>query len=297
MPHGTAAERADERAREVGTSPAPNLTVVPASSEETPDQPSSENLGESPALAAQTSEPTVELFESKTTRTVRHRQARIRLILQPRGHLRRYVLLDSEKLRVLLGQPYCREIDPLPARQEHFELRTSELWAIGIAKAKADLRELYERIREREAQLDMTQAEPTGLGKNADVLPSPRASRPPALATPGNSVRASAPQGPARGELLNFWHGGEFGFGLDLYDREQRRLIRIEDIDLMRALELSNADIGDVICVVRQNTRKVAIQEQRTGSHGHGKRVVHGTRTVYAITVEIPRERAVADRT
>jgi hypothetical protein len=296
MTHGTTAGRAVDRAPEGDTPPAPTLTVVPSSSTHTPDEPATASPGEEAVPAAAAADQKLELLELKTIQHVSYRQARIRMVLQPGGRLKRYVLLDSERLRVLLGQPHCREIDEFPARHEHFELRTSELWAIGKAKARAELRELYKRIREREAELESMRAAEDGVPATAEALPGPRPAPSRALAAPGKKVQQTAPREDSRGELLEYWYGGEFGFGVDLYDRDTRSLIRIEDIDLMRAFELSKANVGDVIRVLRKGTREVSIREQRTGSHGEGKRDIRAKRTLYEVIREEPSEVPLANR-
>src|SRR5262245_32484837 len=74
------------------------------------------------------------------------RDASIELILEPSGRLRRFVVLASEKSRIALEQPRRREIEPLHAQQEHFHLRTSELWALAEHQARTSLRLLYSRL-------------------------------------------------------------------------------------------------------------------------------------------------------
>jgi hypothetical protein len=296
MTHGTAAERAVDCTQEPGTPPAPTLTVVSSSSRGTSEAPATQIKGEAGAPTAEAATAELDLLELPTIRYVSYRQARIRLVLQPGGRLKRYVFLDSERLRILLGQPHCREIDEFPARHEHFELRTSELWAIGQAKAKAELRELYQRIRQREEELESTRATEEGTRAASDALAAPRPAPTKALRAPGKTVAPTAAREDSRGELLEYWYGGEFGFGLDLYDRDTRSVIRIEDIDLLRAFELSQAEMGDVIRVLRKGTRDVVIREQRTGSHGTGKREIRGKRTLYEVIREEPREMANAHR-
>lgn len=205
-------------------------------------------------------------------RTVRFRQARIELLLVPGGRLRRYVMLESDRLRVALGQPKRREIDSLYARQQHFELNTSELWALGEHQAEASLRRLYARIAEvqqAEAQaIPKRQQLPKPLGKVLSPLPAD-----------GSVMGELLYAGPAEGAM----------FCVELLE-DRRRVRSIAHLDLARALQVANVKVGDTIRIEREGHHEVSIREERTGSHGEGKRTLRHGREIFRITKETPLE-------
>lgn len=205
-------------------------------------------------------------------RSVRFRQARIELLLVPGGRLRRYVVLESARLRVALGQPKRREIDSLYARQQHFELSTSELWALGEHQAEASLRLLYSRIAEKEL---------------AEAQATPKRQR---LPKPLGQVLAPLPiDGSVQGELLYAGPADGEMFCVELLE-DRRRVRSIAHLDLARALQAANVKVGDTIRIEREGHHEVSIREERTGSHGEGKRTLRHGREIFKITKETPLE-------
>ena len=199
-------------------------------------------------------------------RCVRHGKASIELVLEPGGRLRRFVVLDSEKLRVALGQPRRREIDPLYAQQEHFELRTSELWALAEDQARTSLRKLYAKLAE--------QAASTGTK-----------ARRPRVQPLGQLQAPEAAEQRVRGELLYAGPTANGQFCVELLE-EGRRVRTIEGLDLARALQVAGAQLRDTIVVERGSTHEVTIREERSGSHGEGSRSLRRGRETFTITVE-----------
>jgi hypothetical protein len=205
-------------------------------------------------------------------RSVRFRQARIELLLVPGGRLRRYVVLESPRLRVALGQPKRREIDSLYARQQHFELSTSELWALGEHQAEASLRRLYARIAEV---------------KQAEAQATPKRQQ---LRKPLGKVLAPLPvDGSVQGELLYAGPTEGAMFCIELLE-DRRRVRSIAHLDLARALQAANVKVGDTIRIEREGHHEVSIREERTGSHGEGKRTLRHGRDIFKITKETPVE-------
>jgi hypothetical protein len=202
-------------------------------------------------------------------RSVDFRDAKVELVLEPGGRLRRYVVLNSQRLRVALGQPKRREIDPLSAKQPHFELRTSELWALAEHQALASLRLLYAKL-----------AEPSGAATPA--LPRRASTRP-----LGQLEAPSPADDSVRGELLyaNPTSDGTFEIGLL---EDGCRVRTIQGIDLARALLVAEAKLRDTILVERQGDHNVVIREERSGSHGEGTRTLKRGRETFTITRESP---------
>lgn len=201
-------------------------------------------------------------------RSVRFRQARIELLLVPGGRLRRYVVLESARLRVTLGQPKRREIDSLYARQQHFELSTSELWALGEHQADASLRRLYAQI----AKVELAEAQAT-----------PKRHR---LPKPLGTVLSPLPvDGSVQGELLYAGPTDGEMFCIELLE-DRRRVRTIAHLDLARALQAADVKVGDTIRIEREGHHEVSLREERTGSHGEGKRTLRHGRETFKITKE-----------
>ena len=205
-------------------------------------------------------------------RRVRFRQASIELVLSPGGRLRRFVVLDSERLRLALGQPRRREIEPLNAKQEHFELSTSELWAWGEHGAQASLRLLYARLGEQALEQKPATASQPRRPKEIGRLEAP---------VPADDA--------VRGELLFAGSTDAAMFCIELLE-DRRRVRTIAHVDLARALLLADAQVGDTILVERMGARDVSIREERTGSHGEGHRTLRRGRELFKITKESPLE-------
>lgn len=201
-------------------------------------------------------------------RRVRFRQASIELVLVAGGRLRRYVVLEAARLRLALGQPRRREIESLSAKQEHFELSTSELWAWGEHQAHASLRLLYSRISEKE----LSEAPATNAQRRL-----PRA--------PGKIEAPQPADGTVRGQLLFAGHTEEAMFCIELLE-DGRRVRTIAHVDLARALEVADARVGDTIIVEREGHHEVPIREERAGSHGEGSRTLRRGREIFKITKE-----------
>lgn len=206
-------------------------------------------------------------------RRVRFRQASIDLVLVPGGRLRRYVVLETRRLRLALGQPRRREIESLSAKQEHFELSTSELWAWGEDQAHTSLRLLYARLSEKELS--------EAPAANARQQRLPRAL---------GKIEAPAPaEGTVRGQLLFAGPTEEAIFCIELLE-DGRRVRTIAHLDLVRALQVADARVGDTIVVERAGHHEVSIREERTGSHGEGSRTLRRGRETFKITKQTPLE-------
>lgn len=215
--------------------------------------------------------PCAHRMSSFARRRVRYREASIELVLEPGGRLRRFVVLASEKLRIALGQPRRREIEPLEAKQAHFELRTSELWSLGEHQALASLRLLYARL-----------AEQAGA--------STRAQRP-RLRALGERAPPEPAQETVRGELLYAGPTADGQFAIELLE-DGRRVRSIQGLDLARALLVAGAKPRDTIVVERQAPHDVTIREETAGSHGEGHRTLKRGRDTFKITKESPIEAA-----
>lgn len=205
-------------------------------------------------------------------RRIRFRQASIELLLVPGGRLRRYVMLETARLRLALGQPRRREIESLYAKQEQFELSTSELWAWGEHQAHASLRLLYSRISEKE------------------LSEAPAANARRRLPRELGKIEAAQPaDGTVRGTLLFAGNTADAMFCIELLE-DGRRVRTIAHLDLARALQVADARIGDTIVVEREGHHEVPIREERAGSHGEGSRILRRGREIFKITKETPLE-------
>ena len=200
-------------------------------------------------------------------RTYSYHGVHLQHVLRPGGILQRHVVIDSVRLRQLLGQPRRRAIAALNARQEHFELRTSELWELAESQALPSLQRIYaEAQRTSETLRD-------GRGRRSSL--------------PRNLSSAMDPtdwhEG-ARGILL---HGqeGEDGsdYNLYLWAPEELKLLRISGSDLKRAWQKSQARLGETIQVIPRGEHSVPIEEERSGTHGEGRRTLHPRRVVFDI--------------
>lgn len=195
------------------------------------------------------------------------------LVLVPGGQLRRFVELHTEKLRVVLGQPQRREIEPLLAEQKHFHLRTSELWALAERQANDSLRLLYTCLAE----------------KNKALKPAPKTSAPKPTPVLGHVLAPEPIEASARGQLLFAGPTHDGRFCVELLE-DNRRVRSIVGLDLARALEVAQVKSGDMILIERDGGHEVAIQEERSGSHGDGRRTLRRARETFRITNESPPE-------
>lgn len=210
------------------------------------------------------------LFERR--RRVDYREASIELVLVAGGRLRRFVVLHTESLRLALGQPRRREIDSLVARQEHFELSTSELWALGLHQAHHSLKLLYEKLGERKSS----------------APPRKRTALPRALGTVQPGLPAN---GTVCGELLFAGRTDDALFCVEVLE-DRRRVRTIAHLDLARALEVADVKVGDTILIEPTGAHQVAIREERTGSHGEGARTLRRARETFTITKLPPLEQS-----
>lgn len=206
-------------------------------------------------------------------RWVHYRDASMELVLVPGGRLRRFVELHSEKLRVVLGQPERREIEPLLAEQEHFHLRTSELWALADRQARDSLRLLYTCLAE----------------KNKALKPAAQTSHPTPAPALGHVLAPQPIEASARGQLLFAGATHDGRFCVELLE-DNRRVRSIVGLDLARALEVAQVKSGDMILIERDGRHEIAIHEERSGSHGEGRRTLRRARETFRITNESPPE-------
>lgn len=204
-------------------------------------------------------------------RCVRYREASVELVLEPGGRLRRFVVLASQKLRIALGQPRRREIEPLEAKQAHFELRTSELWSLAEHQALTSLRLLYARLAEQAGASTRT--------------------RRPRIRALGQLAPPEPAQEAVRGELLYAGPTADGQFAIELLE-DGRRVRSVQGLDLARALQVAGAKPRDTIVVERQARHDVAIREETSGSHGEGHRTLKRGRDTFKITKESPIEAA-----
>ena len=213
-------------------------------------------------------DPKFEVWKAFNRRRVRFRGASIELVLVPGGRLKRYVILESEKLQLALGQPRRREIESLDAQQEQFRLHLSELWRLAEHQAKKSLRVLFDRLNEPARE---SPARP-GQQTRADRLLG--------------EIQVAVPaRGAVRGELLFAGHVENGLFSIELLE-DRRRVRSIKGIDLARALEIAGAQIGDTILVEPTGQQEIAIREERSGLHGEMQRTFKGARETFRISKE-----------
>lgn len=200
-------------------------------------------------------------------RTYRYHGVHLQHILQPGGILERYVVIETARLRQLLGQPRRRPIESLTAHQEHFEFRTSELWELAEAQALPALQKIYAEANRFSQALREERKRPAGVARQ--------------LATAIEPVNSP---GPARGILLHGQEGedGEEYF-LYVWDPQSLRLLKIRGVDLKRAWQQSQARLGETIEVVPRQTTSMSIEEERSGTHGQGRRTIHRRRARFDI--------------
>ncbi|MFL6601896.1 MAG: hypothetical protein ACJ8R9_11275 [Steroidobacteraceae bacterium] len=200
-------------------------------------------------------------------RTYSYHGVHLQHVLHPGGILQRHVVIDSAHLRQLLGQPRRRAIAALNARQEHFELRTSELWELAESEALPSLQRIYAEAHRTSETLREERRRPSSLPRKltSDVDP-----------TDWHEA--------ARGILLQGQEGeGGRDYNLYLWDPETLKLLRISGSDLKRAWQKSKARLGETIQVIPRGEHSVPIEEERSGTHGEGRRTLHPRRVVFDI--------------
>lgn len=204
-------------------------------------------------------------------RRVRHHKARIDHHFMCGGLIRRYVVLESAELRDFLEKPRRVEIDPIdPNTPDAVEMSSGDIWEMAVRTARSMLRELYAKVAQakeaKRAQQLAEKCEVTQRKLGRQLIPAP------------------AKQG-AGGVLIFAGMRPDVPYCIELLtaDGEVRR---VEGIDLARALEVSDAHIGEVVSVTKVATNNVEIVEQRTGSHGNGTRKHKRSRVVFEIKKE-----------
>jgi hypothetical protein len=208
-------------------------------------------------------------------RRVRHHKARIDHHFMRGGVVRRYVVLESKELRDVLDKPRRVEIDPIDRNTpEAAEMTSGDIWEMAVRTAKSMLRELYAKVAEakkaKHAQQLAEQREATQRKLGQQLIPTLFNE-----SAEGTLIFAGVrPGAPYCVELLS----------------AEGDVRRIEGLDLARALEVSNAGIGEFVCVTKVATNKVEILEQRTGSHGDGTRKHKRSRVIFEITKEVNHE-------
>lgn len=208
-------------------------------------------------------------------RRVRHHNARIDHHFMGSGLVRRFVVLESTELRDFLDKPRRVEIDPIDRNApEAIELSSRDIWEMAVRTAKSLLRELYAKVAEaREAQrakrlAERSEATQRKLGRQLVPVPSPEG---------------------AEGTLIFAGMRPGVTYCIELLSADGE-VWRIEGIDLARALEVSEADIGEFVRVTKVATNHVEILEQRTGSNGSGTRKRKRSRVLFEITKEVSHE-------
>lgn len=204
----------------------------------------------------------IRLSHAFDRRSVRFRDARVCLILK-KDQLQRFVIIDSEKLRTVLGQPRRQELPALPARRGDTRLRLSELWSLGEAQAAHTLRRLYQQA-----------------GQQA---PAPNRPRDPSAL--GHRQPAQFAEPPIRGELLFAGHTEQGLFCVELLE-EGRRVRSITGIDLARSLDVAGVEVGEMILIERGDEQVITIQEEHSGTHGDSKRTFKHRRDLFRIVKE-----------
>jgi hypothetical protein len=188
-------------------------------------------------------------------------------ILRLGGTLQRYVVIDDVRLRQLLGQPRRREIEPLRARQAHFELNTSELWELAEAQAIPALREIYTRAHSNPRE-----------SSDEPQLARTRSPHSDNLVAPVDTEQA------ARGILL---HASKTSDGrayvIYLWEPQELQLLRVYGMDLKGGWQKTRARPGELIQVIPRSSQTVAIEEQRSGVHGHGRRTLRRKHTLFEV--------------
>jgi hypothetical protein len=201
------------------------------------------------------------------SRTYSYHGVHLQHVLRPGGVLLRHVVIDSAHLRQLLGQPRRRAIAPLNARQEQFELRTSELWELAESEALPSLQRIYAEAHRTSETLRDARGRRSSLPRKLT-----------------NDIEPTDWHEGARGILLHGQDGdGGRDYHLYLWDPETLKLLRIAGSDLKRAWQKSQARLGETIQVIPRGEHSVPIEEERSGTHGEGRRTLHPRRVVFDI--------------
>lgn len=197
--------------------------------------------------------------------TVSYHDVDLLHVLKPGGVVQRHLIVHSAKIRQVLGQPHRRALPVLRARQEHFELSTSELWEQAQYEAEPIVRRVYSEFRNRLQQ-----------------TLQPRASRRVARAL-GTVVDAVDSKQETRGILLHQQDGPDGDYELYLWDPDKAQMLRVAAPDLKRALESSQSQLFDTIQVIPREVLKVPIEEERSGIFGDERRPLRHKRQLFDV--------------
>lgn len=197
--------------------------------------------------------------------TVSYHDVDLLHVLKPGGIVQRHLIVHSAKIRQVLGQPHRRTLPVLRARQEHFELSTSELWEQAQFEAEPIVRRVYSEFRNRLQQ-----------------TLQPRASRRVAQAL-GTVVAAVDSEQETRGILLHEQEGPEGDYELYLWDPEKAQMLRFAAPDLKRAVQSSQSQLFDMVQIIPREEIKVPIEEERHGIFGEGRRTLRRKRQLFDV--------------
>jgi hypothetical protein len=197
--------------------------------------------------------------------TVSYYDVHLLHVLRPGGVLVREIIVRSAKIRQVLGQPLRRSIPPLRARQDHFELRTSELWEQAEFEAQPIIREVYEKFRGRLP------------------IPSQQAVRARAPQTLGTVIEPVDWNEEARGLLLHAQDGPDGDYELYLWEPESVRVLRIAAPDLKRAWQLSHTRLYETVQIIPRGEQTLPIEEERSGRFGESRRTLRHKRKLFEV--------------
>ena len=210
-------------------------------------------------------------------RRVRHHKARIDHHFMRGGLVRRFVVLESKELREFLDKPRRVEIDPIDRNApDAIDMTSCDIWEMAVRTAKSMLRELYAKVAQAK-EVQRTER----LAQRSEATQRQL----------GQQLIPSVAKHGAAGTLIfaGMRPGVPYCVELLTADGDVRR---VEGIDLARALEVSDAHIGEFVSVTKVATNRVEIVEQRTGSHGSGTRKRKHSRVVFDIKKEVNHEPA-----
>lgn len=201
-------------------------------------------------------------------RPVRMGFARIDHHLCPGGLIRRYVVLESQRLRDLLNKPRREEIDPLHTKDLDGLKFISDVWDRAHREAIRALKALHRRVREIE-QVEESSKPARQNRKSLDIAVLEP------VAHDGSDIQ---------GVLLHAGMHANGNFAVDLYDPESMQVVRLNELDLARALDVSGVRPLESISIAATGRHEVSIHEERSGSHGQGTRTLKRGRNTFVIT-------------
>lgn len=222
--------------------------------------------------------------ESQTAvqiRTVRFKKARVEHHFMANGVIERFVVLEDGKMRAMLNQARRTKIESIAPPIIDSAISRRDQWEQAELLAKAQLCELYSRA---------------GKARAAREATAPVRKRKVRKKRLGREIVPSVTTEDAVGMLL--FAGlqvGDAPYCIKLFNADGN-LQCIEGIDLPRALAVAGVKVGDVIRVIKVAAHRVGIVEQRTGSHGTGKRTRRRSRVVFKITKAIDHDQSPIDQ-